>query len=47
VVLEDGEIRWVAHDDGQKVVLDKEPGTSFWQRFTAGFFELLPIRGQL
>jgi putative cardiolipin synthase len=47
VVLEDGKIRWVTHDDGQKVVLDKEPGTTFWQRFTAGFFKLLPIRGQL
>lgn len=47
VVLEDGEIRWVTHDDGQTVVLDKEPGTTFWQRFTAGFLELLPIRGQL
>ena len=47
VVMEDGEIRWVTHNDGQKVVLDKEPGTTFWQRFTAGFMELLPIRGQL
>ena len=47
VVLEDGEIRWVTHDDGQKVVLDKEPGTTFWQRFSVGFFKLLPIRGQL
>jgi putative cardiolipin synthase len=47
VVMENGEIRWVTHDDGQKVVLNKEPDTTFWQRFTAGFLGLLPIRGQL
>jgi putative cardiolipin synthase len=47
VVLLDGEIRWVAQIDGHEVVLDKEPDTTFWQRFTVGFLKLLPIRGQL
>lgn len=47
VILVDGDLRWVTYEDGQKVVEKKEPETTFWERFTAGFFELLPIRGQL
>jgi putative cardiolipin synthase len=47
VVLRDGGIHWVIFRDGQEVVLDREPDTSWWQRFTARAFRLLPIRGQL
>jgi putative cardiolipin synthase len=47
LVLDDGDIRWITYEGDEKVVLDKEPGTTFWQRFNAGFLELLPIRGQL
>jgi putative cardiolipin synthase len=44
---EDGKLRWRGLLDGEEVVLDKEPQTTFWDRFTAGFYRLLPIRGQL
>jgi putative cardiolipin synthase len=47
VELRDGKIRWIAHEDGQELVLSKEPDTSFWKRFVTGFLKLLPIRGQL
>jgi putative cardiolipin synthase len=40
-------LRWSSAGNGETVVLDREPGTSFWQRFTAGLMRLLPIRGQL
>jgi putative cardiolipin synthase len=47
VELRDGKICWIAHEDGQELVLSKEPDTSFWKRFVTGFLKLLPIRGQL
>ena len=40
-------LRWRGLQDGQEVVLKKEPQTSGWDRFVAGFYRLLPIRGQL
>jgi putative cardiolipin synthase len=42
-----GKLRWRGTENGQEVVLDKEPQTTWGQRFMAGFFRLLPIRGQL
>ena len=33
--------------DGQEEILDKEPQTTWGQRFAAGFYRILPIRGQL
>jgi len=33
--------------DGQEKIFKKEPQTSFWDRFMAGFYRILPIRGQL
>ena len=42
-----GKLRWRAFDDGEEVIYDKEPQTSWWQRFKAGFMRILPIRGQL
>lgn len=43
-----GRLRWHGVDaDGQPVVYTKEPQTSWWQRFVAGFVRLLPIRSQL
>jgi len=45
--LREGQLRWILHEDGVEQVLESEPETSFWQRFVAGFLELLPIRGQL
>jgi len=44
---EKGKLRWRGWDDGQEVILDKEPQTTWGQRFMAGFFRMLPIRGQL
>lgn len=43
----DDRLRWRTTEDGQEVVYDKEPETTWWQRFTAGFVRILPIRGQL
>ena len=43
----DDRLRWRATEDGQEVLYDKEPETTWWQRFTAGFVRILPIRGQL
>jgi putative cardiolipin synthase len=43
-----GQLRWRAHDDdGNEVIFDKEPQTTWGQRFSAGFMRILPIRGQL
>ena len=44
---EKGKLRWRGFEDGQEVILDKEPQTTWWQRFKAGFMRMLPIRGQL
>ena len=42
-----GKIRWRDYDNGEEVILDKEPQTTWSQRFSAGFMRILPIRGQL
>jgi putative cardiolipin synthase len=48
VVLSDGQqLRWLDKHDGTVDRLRNEPQTSFWNRFVAGFFRILPIRGQL
>jgi len=44
---EKGKLRWRALENGQEVILDKEPQTTWSQRFAAGFMRILPIRGQL
>ena len=44
---EKGGLRWRGWDNGQEVILDKEPQTTWGQRFMAGFYRILPIRGQL
>jgi putative cardiolipin synthase len=44
---EKGQLRWRALEDGEEVIYKKEPQTSWWQRFKAGFMRMLPIRGQL
>ena len=43
----DGKLRWRGLEDGQEKIFKKEPQTSAWERFVAGFFRILPIRGQL
>ena len=44
---EKGKLRWRGIENGQEVILDKEPQTTWWARFKAGFMRILPIRGQL
>ncbi len=44
---EKGKLRWRGMEDGQEIIFDKEPHTTWWQRFVAGFMRILPIRGQL
>jgi putative cardiolipin synthase len=45
---EKGQIRWRGIDrNGEEIIFDKEPQTSWSQRFAAGFYRMLPIRGQL
>ena len=45
---ENGKLRWRGmNSDGQEIILNKEPQTTWGQRFAAGFFRMLPIRGQL
>jgi putative cardiolipin synthase len=39
---EDGNLRWKGLDNGQQVVVDNEPQTSFWHRFNAGFLRIVP-----
>ncbi len=47
ILNEKGQLRWRAIDDGQEYLFDKEPQTSWGQRFMAGFYRVLPIRGLL
>lgn len=44
---DDGKVRWRDLRDGIEKIWDKEPETSWGQRFTVGFVRLFPIRGQL
>lgn len=44
---ETGKLRWKGHEDGQEIILTKEPQSSFWRRFSAGFFRIFPIKSQL
>ncbi len=48
VILNDkGQVRWVDRAGDAEVILDKEPQTGWWRRFTVGFYRILPIKGQL
>ena len=42
-----GKLRWRDARSDEEVIYEKEPQTTWWQRFTAGFMRILPIRGQL
>jgi putative cardiolipin synthase len=44
---EDGDLYWVTEDEGVEVRHDKEPETTFGQRFTSGFIKMLPVQSQL
>lgn len=44
---EDEKIRWRSNSAEGEKVYDKEPDTTWWERFKAGVFRILPIKGQL
>jgi len=44
---EDGKLRWRGYEDGQEVIYDKEPQSTWTQRFVAGFIRILPVKSQL
>ena len=44
---EKGNLRWRTTENGAEVILNKEPQTSWWQRFSASFLSFMPIKSQL
>jgi putative cardiolipin synthase len=44
---EEDQLRWRSTENGVEVIDKKEPQTTWWQRFVAGFMRMMPIRGQL
>jgi putative cardiolipin synthase len=40
-------LRWKCFEDGNEVIVKKEPQTGFWRRFNAGFLRMMPIKSQL
>jgi putative cardiolipin synthase len=48
VILDDrGRVRWLDRSGYEERILDKEPNTGWWRRFSTGFMRILPVRGQL
>jgi len=43
----DGNLEWVEHVNGEEIRYSHEPQTSFWRRFSSGFFSLFPIEKYL
>ena len=39
---EKGKVRWRGYKDGQEIIYDKEPDTTWGQRFSAGFARIIP-----
>ena len=50
-ISEDGygeeQLLWHGYENGQPVIFDVDPYTSFWKRFAVGFMSILPIESQL
>jgi len=44
---EKGKLRWREYNGDEVTIHDKEPSTSWWNRFVAGFYRILPIDSQL
>jgi putative cardiolipin synthase len=47
ILNEDGDMEWLTLKDGKEVRLDKEPDTTFWQRFSTGFISIVVPESQL
>ncbi len=43
----DGSLQWRASMEEGEVIVTKEPESSWWRRFSAGFYGMLPIEDQL
>jgi putative cardiolipin synthase len=43
---ESNDLRWTVLENGREVDVKKESQTGFWERFSAGFMGILPIRSQ-
>jgi putative cardiolipin synthase len=41
------ELVWIEHQDGEQIRYNKEPQTTFWQRFGVGFIGFFPVDSQL
>jgi len=41
------QLAWFDHDGDRSTRYSKEPGTTFWQRFSVGFISLFPVDSQL
>jgi len=44
---EKGKLRWREFNGEEVTIHDKEPNTSWWNRFVAGFYRIMPIDSQL
>jgi putative cardiolipin synthase len=44
---DDGDLVWITEDDGVEVRYDKDPLSTFGQRFMSGFIGILPMESQL
>ena len=44
---DDGDLIWITEEDGLEVRYDKDPLSTFGQRFTSGLIGILPVEGQL
>lgn len=44
---EKGKLRWREVNGDEITIHDKEPSTSWWNRFVAGFYRIMPIDSQL
>lgn len=47
ILDENGDLVWLTEVDGVEVRYDKDPETTFGQRFISGFIQLLPVEQQL
>ena len=46
-MADDGGLRWVTIEHGEQVILEDEPETSFWKRFSTGFLSIFVPESQL
>ena len=44
---ENGKLLWSGESDGEPVELDKDPGSTWWNRFVWGLMRLFPLENEL